>query len=739
MAAAATTEIERVGASVHKMAEDMARSDKAARGVESAFSGLFQQLIGAEVFGSILRDWVRNTRTVQSITQALSSENNNRLRLTQREIQLTSDLHFHERMRRLTSGLTRDMHAAQVENLNREFTILGKQKVVANELLGLSRVQLGVMTTMAGAAGAMWLNSRQFNQNLIEANSSWQHRDRLIRQTLVTQAQLGISFDDITRSAAALVHYGMDTADTFETNLRLVAQMEQGLGVSVQHSAQLASIVERQLKGSFESVSHTIAQIVDQTALAGDEAARLAVNISTALGRLRPGLSATTLPEVVRLVGRYESALKEVGGQSGAFQQLLAQLTTPEGLTGAGALGVAPEFLATARGVQSVMDRFAQYGEMLVGQSEGWERQMRLQALAQVFNVSADQANQMLIAIQRANRETMGQISAQDRWRQQLNATNSGITRLTNSLMGLLQGAMYPFIFAVGALANRLADAVEWVLKSKEVVYILGGTLFLGTIALTAQLWGLVRALAAVALSSNIAQAALARQAAVTAAAGGASGFAGLGGMLGRFVMPIVSGVARVFGLIATPLGLVVILLGSLVGIALRTRYWVQKGVEDNLAAQKIILSQQDKLAAQRSTKLYMSARYGEDPTAGIVRSYGLLLQDIIARDDISWSEKRRKMKLAQMETEKDILTARMTRNLFTPLVERSESERKADKDLLNVNEKMLGVNEKQEKHMIESIKRQNAIIDEERQENMKNRIQRQPQVYAPGYGMPLF
>lgn len=734
------TEIERVAAATHSMADQMAKADKSAAGMSTSLNTLLTSYAQLKIADHII-DIVKRTEMWQNLSKAVSRENLNRVNLLKQDMHLTNEKHRLEQLIRTGSAKDAGLFRAELEQTEKQLAQLDRQKLLVTEITKFEGVRLNAMRAMIGAGTLMWFNARQFNQNLIEANSSWQHRDRLIRQTLVSQAQLGIGFDDITRSAAALVHYGMDTTDTFETNLKLVAQMEQGLGISAQHSAQLASIVERQLKGSFESVSHTIAQIVDDTALAGDEAARLAVNISTALGRLRPGLSAATLPEVVRLVGRYESALKEVGGQSGAFQQLLAQLTTPEGLVGAGALGVSPEFLATSQGVQSVMDRFAQYGKMLVGESEGWERQMRLQALAQVFNVSADQANQMLIAIKRANETQIGAISTQDRWRQQLNATNSGIQRLGNSLLGLLQGAMYPVVFLVGALANRLADLVEWLLKSKTVVYTVGIALLGGTVVLAAQMWGLVRALAAVALSSNIAQAALARQAALTVAAGGATGFAGLGGMLGRFIMPIVTGVARVFGLIATPLGLVVALLGSLVGIALRTRYWLQKGVEDNAAAQKIILHQRDKLEAQRSTRLYMSARYGEEPTEGILKQYGLRLQDIIARDDISWSEKRRQMKLAQAETEKEILTARMTRNLFTPLVERSEGERKADKELLNINERMLGVNEKQEKHMIESIKRQNAIIEEERQEKAKDRLQHRlpPQVYGPGHGMPIF
>lgn len=775
---AEATEFERVGNITHRMADDLAKSDKAARGVESAFSGLFKQLVGAEVVGGAIREMVRNSRVVLALQQSLSGENLSRVRLTQREIQLTSELNFQERMRRLTSGHAHDMASAHVDELRHQLDLLQKQKVVASELASLSKLEIGYMGLMVTAGTTMWLNARQFNQNLIEANSSWQHRDRLIRQTLLTSTQLGISFDDVTRSAAALVHYGMDTADTFETNLRLVSQMEQGLGVSVNESARLASIVERQLKGSFESVSHVIAQIVDDTALAGDEAARLATNISTALGRLRPGMSAATLPEVVRLVGRYESALKEVGGQSGAFQQLLTQLTTPEGLVGAGALGVNPEFLATSQGVQNVMDRFANYGEMLVGQSQGWERQMRLQALAQVFNTTADNANQMLIAIKRANETQMGQISTQERWRQQLSATNSGITRLGNSLLSLLQGAMYPVIFVVGAIANKLADFVESVLKYKEVVYALGIALGVGAVIVTMRMWALARALWAVAASSTLAQVALNRQAAAntvnTAAqyfgrftpmsaadvfranlttfrsmSTGATTFGGrMAGWFPTFtsgwsalvtgirsIGPAVMGVLRGVTLVGAGMTALIGIVAAIAAWKLwqvgKTLLEIKKLNEENLAAQKVIKFDEDKLRAQRERKMYAEARYSDDPMVGLMKQYEGRLQDIVAQDT-TWQEKRKQIAAAQAQLEEDVSVARVTRNLFTPLVERSPEEQKADADLRDMNGKVLGVNEKMEKHMIQRIQQERDRIDEERLEKAKDRVLNPMRYFVP-------
>lgn len=720
-------EIDQLSEKVHHIATDLEKTHKSAQGIEFSFLKIVSAVGAADLIKDHIKEAFAKSELRLKVEKALTEEN-----------------------------------IAQVGYTRKRLAF-----------------EAGGLAVMLAASRELFLKMRSFNQNLIEANSHWQHRHSLMVDSLMAQTQLGIGFEEITKSAAALVHYGMDTEASFEANLHLVAQMEQGLGVAVGESAKLASIVERQLKGSFEGVAHTIAQIVDDTALAGDEAARLATNIATALGRLRPGISAATLPEVVRLVGRYESALKEVGGQSGAFTQLLQQLTTPEGLVGAGALGVSPEFLATSQGVQQVMERFAKYGEMLVGQSEGWERQMRLQALAQIFNVSADQANQMLIAIKRANETQMGQISLQDRWRNQLSATNSGIQRLGNSLMGLLQGAMYPVVFAVGALANRLADAVEWILKAKEVVYVIGGALFVGTIILTARMWGLVRALTAVALSSSVAQAALNRQAGATTLNTAAqhfgrftpmsigevfrqnlttfrtmpaattfgtrmagwfptftSGFAALvTGIksIGVYLLAAVKGITLASALTVGAIAAFAAVAAVLWYKAVKAMLEIKRLNEENAAAQKIIISKEEALAAQRRAQVYKVARYSEDPSSELMKALEMRLQDITARQDISWGEKRRQMDKAQREFEEDTLKARFSRLMFTPIVERTPQEQKIDKDLQETSGKGLEVQKKMEGHMIRRMEQERERLEEEKLEKAKDRVYNPMRLFVPG------
>lgn len=579
--------------------------------------------------------------------------------------------------------------------------MLKVQKSLTKESLaqvGFTNGHLAALTATVALTTNLFHKQRQFNQDLIEANSTFNHRNKLLKDTLITQTQAGISFDKVTEAARALVHYGMDAETSFEANLEIIAKMEQGLGVSASESARLASIVERQVKSSFDGVARTIAQIVEDTALAGDEAARLATNISTALGRLRPGLGAAGLPEVIKLVGRYEGALKEIGGAPGALTQLLTQLTTPEGIVGAGALGVNPEFLATSQGVQSVMERFSQYGEMLVGQSSGWERQMRLQALAQQFNLSADQANQLMLAIKRANEQQSGQISLNDRWKQQLNATNSGISRLTNSLLGAMQHGLLPVINFVGFLTNKLADMVEWLMKSKTVITVVGYALLGGVAVLSIQLWGLVRALAAVALSSTVAQAALSRQA-VTQGVSTTYGLlnpASMGGMAGMIARPLMLFV-RGITLLLSPLGL---LVAAAVGTAaiLSKIYSINKESRDEQkAAQRIIFTRTQALEEQRQAKFYQASRYGnaEDVMrayAGLASDATMMFQHLTDPDErrnatVNWLNE----KLAQSEM--DLTKGLVTRSMYTPLENITMAEAEREDEMIALTSKMFKVN----------------------------------------------
>jgi hypothetical protein len=742
------------------MATDMAATNKSAEGLSGAFRQAALTVVGVEKVFQLVQKMAERTQTMQAIQMATNAQNLTRLGLRTREMNLDNEIYNLTEKLRDTNLKNADIFREQLRSMEGELNVLQHQKVFAAELERIGHGRLTTLLIFKAAALDMFLKERGLNQNLIEANSHWRVRAELLRETLMTEAQLGIGFGEITKSAQALVHYSLDTEKSFAENVRLVAMMEQGLGVSASESARLATIVERQLGGAFKGVADTISQLVNDTALAGDEAARLATSIGTIMGRMRPGMGGQALPEVLKLVGRYESALKEVGGAPGAFQHLLDNLTRPEGMLGAGALGVNPEFINTAKGVQDVMDRFGKYGEQLLGQSQGWTRQMQLQNLAEIFHVSADQANQMLYAIKRARNAQSEQISVQDRWREQLHATNSGINRLANSLLALLNGAMYPVVFAVGAITNKLADWLEKLMESRALVYTVSGVLFAGFVVLTAQMWRLATSLWAVVASSKLAAAGMARLAVMNTAAaaarfgsfvpmsafqvflqnltrfsgpGGATTFAGRWlqfptlsagiGSIGVWLSRIgatLRAIAIAVGFGGAVVGAVVAGTGYLAYLGIKQYNEMKRLREESHQLEIINASKFKDLEQKRDMRIYQMAR-DLRPGNEVLAQYRRKTEDILAQN-LTPEMTREKLAEAAKATIDAVdkgITAKLT---FKPLKDRTPEEQAHSDELYDLTDKIYDENKKAVNEAVKRRTLQETMQRENEVERLKNR-----------------
>ncbi len=85
--------------------------------------------------------------------------------------------------------------------------------------LGITKLHLASIGVMISGTTELMARQREYNQSLIEAESSYENRNRLLSESLTAQAQFGFGFDQVTHAARALVHYGMDTESSFETKL----------------------------------------------------------------------------------------------------------------------------------------------------------------------------------------------------------------------------------------------------------------------------------------------------------------------------------------------------------------------------------------------------------------------------------------------------------------------------------------------------------------------------------------
>lgn len=718
-----------------KGARNFADMNRSAEGMSISFAKVIGFGAGLELMRKAMTEMVERSRTVQSIKKAMMPDNLVEHDLLVRQKTLTAGRINAMQVLRTQGLLGTEIHKRTLEAYRQQnYELIGQIRLVRT-LNDVGKVTIGIATAMVGLMGDLWMKSRQLNQNLIEANALWTNRVRLVYSTLLAQAQLGVSFGKATDAARALVSYGLDTEQTFKANLDTVIMLEQGLGISVHTAATLATVVERQVKGSFQGVADVLAQLVDDTTLAGEEAAKLANTIGVAVGRLKPGLGAAGFPEVIKLVGRYESALKEVGGVPGAFQDLVTKMTTSEGITGAGALGVNPDFLATSQGVQLVMDRFADYGKMIVGQAQGWDRQMRLEALAAQFNTSADAANQMLMAIERANKQVVGDISLQERWRRQIHATDEGWTRLTNSFIAIAQMGLYPLVVGINAVINWFADAVNWITKNQYVLYVAASAVAVTMLATTVGLYRVGRALLAVAFTSNLAAAAAQRLAAANALQNaqkllGVAPTAGpsLLGLLGKqftggwtMLLAPLKAIAGFTGLAASTLAVAV------AGIAwlgyLGYRIWAvnKKSQEDQEASRKIVHAKSLSLQEAYAAKVYREARFGGPE--GVAHALNQLRQEAMVRArDTSEGAPSFEQKIADLQESQAILDTLgtsvakglLTKSMFETLSERSTEEitnddaiRKTAEDQLTTVKKSLSEQQKQlEEQKAESERR---------------------------------
>jgi hypothetical protein len=673
------------------VAESMKDSRDSAENLHLSVSKLITAAGGFRLIEWSMRQFVEHSKLAASVQSVISKENLIQSNLAKRRDDIIAA--YEKKLSAIAKANILDTEEAHRSlNIHRlELKAVSEQEKFAESLkkLGEGRLLLGV--ALVGIAGDLVVKNKELNQNLIEANSSYQTRWNLLYRTLLTQSALGISFNKATEAARSLVHYGLDTEASYAENVKIVSQMEQGLGVSTHAAAELATVVERQVKGSFKDVADVVASLVNDTALAGDEATKLANSIAQVMGRLKPGLGAAGLPEVVRLVGRYESALKEVGGAPGGFQQLLQQLTTTQGLTGAGILRVSPDFLTTSRGVQQVMQNFAEYGKRFVGETRGWERQMRLEVLASQFNISAEQASQMLMAVERANNRQTDAITLQERWRQQVAATDQGVGRLSNALISLVQGALYPFLFVINAIANRAADLINAVLQYREVAIGFMAAVGVGVVALGSRMILLARQMWIAVLSSNAVTAAMQRMsaamaaAAVTSSAGGAAGgLAGAGRLMLGWLRPL-------FGLLINPLTWIALAVGAIALYAAKILKITADAKAEDARSRQIVLDRQSLLEQRRMAALYREARLGT------VSGASKQLDELISYASMKFTKEmfpdpnqriaEMQKWVAEQERIAQIQLARGVafRQFAAPLVGRTKEEEQHDDAMLNV------------------------------------------------------
>jgi len=629
--------------------EDMAHH---AEQTNASFTSMLKALLisqgAAYAFGQSFKAFIESQPAIAALKMSLSTLATSRQSLVASNIEARNQLRLIEQ----SAGVAKAGMEAEHARLAKTLKVSELQLKVKDTLLETSGVTKVWLAALVGGLAGARAYSVKLNQDLIEANSNLGYRFTLMQKSLEVQRLTGESFEDITAAEAALVHYGMDesatfkdnlkhvtmlkegiglsaqtsgmlaavweqlgqsfkrAADTgmdesatFKDNLKYVTMLKEGIGLSAQTSGMLAAVWERQLGQSFKRAADTLAQIVNSTSLAADEAGRLAANIAKAVGAMRVGVS-SDLAAVVKLVAGYENELKKMGGEAGAFGELLTKLTKPEGMAGASVLGISnPEFLASEQASKDVLKRFGTYVNGFLEGTQGWERTLRLEALSKLFDTSADQINLMARAVKNHTADVQDNISIEERYREQVVSVGRSWATLGNKLKAVLFEAVTP-------LLEVLAGAIDVVTKFVGLLAEWKGTVYIVMTALVASLPFVIReiGLLTAALIKLALKARASALASLSGAAGGLFGAAGLAAWLRPVVLgmtiPITVSIGLLVGAIAT--------LAIVFGVASARWNAMRQAQKEAAEGKTRYESGEAELLSHRMLKIFMAARRGE-------------------------------------------------------------------------------------------------------------------------------
>lgn len=394
------------------------------------------------------------------------------------------------------------MPKADIDRVKEHIELVRKRVPLEHMSAALEEARSGHLKRGWEFARQVYAEYAKVSQNLIDANASLVYRRQLLIDTLDVSGRTGVSFEKVTQAAKALVNYGMDNSRTWRSNLETIVAMERGLGLSVDKAAQLAAIVENRLGQGFKEAADLVAQLVDKTSLNAEEAQELVQQIGRASSLL--GRATGQYREVSEVIGKTESALKEVGVPVGALRDILIRMgTTPQGMAAGGIIGsYGGELLKSGANVRRAIGNLRDV-LMQMDKLDATSRTITLQVYAQIFGTTADNLAAMAVGLRKTSDTLDARTTVENRFRNQMQATSQTAGQLAEQLNTLVYKGFEPIIFVVNKL---LAVLLEWVTAFNDSKY---SKPIMATFAVTAVLGGLVTfGKLALSVAGNLAQAA---------------------------------------------------------------------------------------------------------------------------------------------------------------------------------------------------------------------------------------
>jgi hypothetical protein len=252
---------------------------------------IVKSLFGYALVQKSIETLMQNSTWGQRLALALDTAKMNASQLHKQQNQALSDLNDFNASygRRIQLGeISRTQAAREKVELKHQLNLLNAQVSFKSQLHQIGKAELILSGSFLAAATSAYHVFAETGRVLVASNSSLTDRLGLTRSILNTQRMLGTDMRQSVEAAADLVDYGYDLDAAFESTLKLVVQMKDGIGLSTKLGAELAVVYERQLRTSARDVADAMARVVNDTSVAADEAGRLAVNIGRAVSLMRP-------------------------------------------------------------------------------------------------------------------------------------------------------------------------------------------------------------------------------------------------------------------------------------------------------------------------------------------------------------------------------------------------------------------------------------------------------------------
>ncbi len=435
-----------------------------------------------------------------------------------------------------------------VDNAQKEYLSAVKTKDVIEAQMGYEKSLLAlhdrVQHSLVGSAAitGIWVKgmtdavhrSKEINVALIESDSNQQKRYNLTLDILDVQARTGTATNEMAAGAKALLHVGMDQSRNFKETLNTIVMMEEGLGVSFEASAGMARTFTN-LKTPVSEVADSIARIVNDTALAADEATRFATEVGNAIRMMGPGVSNEAV-RITESINKMAGALKEAGGDQGDFVKMMSTMMskgTHDAMMMRGIAGVRnPNQLSTAAGSDQAIKNIGKFIDRMVSAIPGTAAyEVQLESAAEMLHTSTANIRYWKEALEKSNKPLDYATTLELRYREQVSETGKTWDRLKGTMAALLNRGFMPFIAGLNWVMKLVLGAVQALAKYEAMGYVMVGVVTAGLVVATVQLTRLGMAAYAAATRFAIANGLMSTTSAMSVG-GGLKGLAS--GLLGK-------------------------------------------------------------------------------------------------------------------------------------------------------------------------------------------------------------